>query len=44
MRGFEQEEGFNYHKTFATMVKPMSYKALFAIALASNLEIKQLDK
>lgn len=43
VREFEQEKSFNYHKTFATVVKPMSYKALFAIALAPNLEIEQLD-
>ena len=43
MREFEQEENFDYHKTFATVVKPMSYKALFAIALALDLEIEQLD-
>ena len=43
VRGFEKEEGFDYHKTFATMVKPMSYKALFAIISALDLEIEQLD-
>lgn len=43
VRGFEQEEGFDYHETFATVVKPMYYKAFFAIASALNLEIEQLD-
>ncbi len=43
VRGFEQEEGLDYHETFATVVKPMSYKALFEIASALDLEIEQLD-
>ena len=43
MRGFEQEESFDYHETFATVVKPMSYKVLFAIASAFDLEIEQPD-
>ncbi len=43
VRGFELEEGIDYHETFATVVKPMSYKALFAIASALDLEIEQLD-
>lgn len=43
LKRFKQEKSFDYHKTFATIVKPISYKALFAIALAFNLEIKQLD-
>ena len=43
VRRFEQEEGFDYHETFATVVKPMSYKALFAIVSALDLEIEQLD-
>jgi hypothetical protein len=29
--------------TFASVVKPMSYKALFAIAAALDLEIEQMD-
>ena len=43
VRGFKQEENFDYHKTFATVVKFMSYKALFAIISALDLEIEQLD-
>jgi hypothetical protein len=36
---FEQKEGIDYAETFASIVKPMSYKALFAIAAALDLEI-----
>lgn len=43
VRGFEQEEGFDYHETFATVVKPISCKAMFATASALDLEIEQLD-
>ncbi len=43
VREFKQEEGFDYHETFATVVKSMSYKGLFPIALALDLEIEHLD-
>ncbi|EKG09467.1 Integrase catalytic core [Macrophomina phaseolina MS6] len=43
VRGFTQEEGIDYDETFASVVKPMSYKALFAIAAALGLEIEQMD-
>jgi len=43
VRGFEQEEGVNYNETFAAVVKPMSYKALFAFAAAMDYEIEQMD-
>jgi hypothetical protein len=43
VRGFTQEEGIDYNETFALVVKPMSYKALFAIAAALDLEIEQMD-
>ena len=43
IRGFEQKEGLDYNEIFATVVKPMSYKALFAIAAALDLEIEQMD-
>jgi hypothetical protein len=43
VRGFEQIEGIDYFETFASVVKPMSYKALFAIAAALDLEIEQMD-
>lgn len=43
VRGFTQEEGVDYDETFASVVKPMSYKALFAIGAALGLEIEQMD-
>lgn len=43
MRGFIQEEGIDYNKTFASVIKPISYKALFAIAAALGLKIEQID-
>lgn len=43
VRGYEQEAGVDYNETFASVVKPMSYKALFAIAAAHDLEIEQMD-
>jgi len=43
VRGFEQVEGNDYAETFASVVKPMSYKALFAIAAAMDYEIEQMD-
>lgn len=32
-----------YLETYASVVKPMSYKALFAIAAAKDYEIEQMD-
>jgi hypothetical protein len=43
VRGFEQVEGSDYAETFASIVKPMSYKAQFAIAAAMDYEIEQMD-
>ena len=43
VRGFEQREVLDYHAIFASVVKPMSYKLLFAIAAANDLEIEQMD-
>jgi hypothetical protein len=43
VRGFEQKEGLDFHETFASVVKPMSYKAIFALAAAYNWEIEQMD-
>ena len=43
VRGFEQQEGIDYHETFASVVKPMNYKTLFALAAAKDLEIEQMD-
>jgi hypothetical protein len=43
VRGFEQKEGIDYHETYASVVKPMTYKALFAIAAALDLDLEQMD-
>ena len=43
VRGFKQREGLDYYETFASVVKPMSYKLLFAIAAANDLKIEQMD-
>lgn len=43
VRGFEQKEGIDYDETFAAVVKPMSYKMLFALAAALDLDIEQMD-
>jgi hypothetical protein len=43
VRGFEQQYGLDFHETFASVVKPMSYKAIFAIAAAYDWEIEQMD-
>ncbi len=33
----------DYHEKFASVVKPLSFKAIFEIAAALDLEIEQLD-
>ena len=43
VRGFEQREGIDFNETFASVVKPMSYRALFAIAAANDWEIHAMD-
>ena len=43
VKGYEQQSGVDFNETFASVVKPMSYKALFAIAAAHNWEIEQMD-
>ena len=43
VRGFEQREGLDYNETFASVVKPMSYKAILAIAAAMDWDLEQMD-
>ena len=43
VRGFEQRLGLDYNETFACVVKPMSYKAIFALAAANDWDIEQMD-
>ncbi|KAF4337239.1 integrase catalytic core [Fusarium beomiforme] len=42
-RGFKQREGINYNESFASVIEPMSYKMIFAIAAAFDLELEQMD-
>jgi hypothetical protein len=41
VKGYEQQQGIDYDETFASVVKPISYKALFAIAAALDLESRK---
>lgn len=43
VRGFEQRSGNNFNETFAAVVKPTTYKGLFAIAARNGWEIEQMD-
>ena len=43
MRGFQQTEGIDYAETSSLEVKPMSYKAIFALAAANNWDVYQMD-
>ena len=36
VRGFEQREGIDFNETFASVVKPISYKTIFALTIALN--------
>jgi hypothetical protein len=43
IQGFKQQKGLDYNKTFALVVKLISYKLLFALTAAYNLKIEQMD-
>lgn len=43
VQGFESEKSIDYNKTFASVVKSMSYKAIFAFCAAHNHEIELID-
>ena len=43
VKGFEQQFGIDYDQTYAAVVKPMSYKVLFALAAQYDWEIEQMD-
>ena len=43
VRGFKQQEGVDYNETFTLVVKPISYKMIFAITAALDLKIEQMD-
>lgn len=43
VHGYKQQEGLDYVDTFATVVKPVSYKALFGIGVKRGLTIRHMD-
>ncbi len=40
---FKQEEGVDFVKTFAAVVKSMSYKCLFGVSVKWDYKIRQMD-
>ncbi len=43
VHGYKQKEGLDYLDTFATVVKPVSYKALMGISVKRGLSIHHMD-
>lgn len=43
VKGYLQQYGVDFEQTFASVVKPMAFRVLFAIAAFLNLEIEQMD-
>lgn len=43
VHGYKQRYGLDYEETFASVAKPMSWKALMALAALRGLKIRQLD-
>ena len=43
VRGFEQRYGIDFNETFAAVVKPMTYKAIFSIAAMNDWDVEQMD-
>jgi hypothetical protein len=43
VKGFMQQYGLDFDETFASVVKPMAFRALFALAAFLDLEIEQMD-
>ena len=43
IKGYLQQYSVDYNQTFAIVVKPIAFRALFAIAAYYNLKIKQMD-
>ena len=43
VKGFKQCYGLDYDKTFASIVKPMSYKAIFSLAVIHDWEFEHMD-
>ena len=43
IRGFEQQYGVNFDETFASVVKNMTFKTLFAVIAHHDLDCEQMD-
>ena len=43
IKGYLQQYGVDYNQTFAAVVKPIAFRALFTIAAYHNLKIEQMD-
>ena len=43
IRDFEQQENRDYHDTFVSVIKLMSYKAIFALTATLNWNVKQIN-
>jgi hypothetical protein len=43
VKGYEQRYGIDYNETYASVVKAMSYRAIYVICAALNYEIWQMD-
>ena len=43
VHGYKQKEGLDYLDTFATVVKPVSYKTLMGISVKRGLTIHHMD-
>ena len=43
VHGYKQQEGLDYNKTWAGVVKPSLFWSLFAIAAERDLHMEQID-
>lgn len=43
MKGFKQRFRIDYKETFATVIKSMTYKVIFAIAVFYHYELEQMN-
>ena len=44
VKGYLQQYGVDFDQTFASVVKPMAFRLLFALAAHHDLDIEQLDR
>lgn len=43
VKRYLQQYGIDYHQTYASVVKPMAFRALFAVGAYYNLDVDQMD-